>query len=842
MRLVERDDLLGRLGELGAEGGRLAFLGGEAGVGKTSVTRELAARADGRVLWGACENLTTASPLGPFLDIAEVAAAGEPRLVARALLEELRPGTLLVLEDLHWADQATLDVLRVLGRRIDRTRALAVGTYRDDEIGEEHPLRLVLGELASAAGVVRLSVPPLSVVAVRTLAEPVGADGDAIHQLTGGNSFFVTEVLATGGVDLPATVRDAVLARGAALDPAARRLLDVASLVPARCELWLLEAVAPGDFGSLEACVDSGVLRVDGQAVVFRHELARRAFESAVGASRRRVVHAEILRALASPPLGESDPARLAHHAEEAGDAAAVLEHAPVAARRADAMGSHREAYAQWERALRHRDGLEAPTLADALDEFAQQAGAVGRHEEALAARREAIELHTALGDEIASGGSLARLPLALVPLGRNAEAEAASREAIELLERHEPSPELVDAYTGQSYMRMLARDNVEGVRWGKMARSLAEGIDDGDRLALALVMLGASHVMAGEIHEGVDYLERVLWTGSAIRVASALTMLASGLGEMWELERAEAYSKAFLAHSEEHGNDPNYVLAWLACLRVYRGAWDEGTTIAQRVLETSPSEIALMTALIAVGRVRARRGDPGALEALDGALERARPGGHLQRLGHVHAARAEAEWLAGRVDRAIEEASAVYPLALEKHHFWYAGELAYWRWKSGVSEEVPEWIGPPFRLQIEGRARAAANAWRERGAPYEAARALAESTADDDLLEAVSVFEGLGALPAARDVRRTLRDRGVAAPRGPRKSTRSNPAELTERELDVLRLVAEGLRNSDIAEELVLSPRTVDHHVSAILRKLQVRTRGEAAAAAGRLGLLEDR
>jgi DNA-binding CsgD family transcriptional regulator len=842
VRLVEREDLLAQLGELSAEGGRLAFLAGEAGVGKTSVTRELAARANGRVLWGACENLTTASPLGPFLDIAEVAAAGEPGLVARALLDELRTGTLLVLEDLHWADQATLDVLRVLGRRIDRTRALAVATYRDDEVGEEHPLRLVLGELASAAGVARLSVPPLSVDAVRTLAAPAGADGDAIYRLTAGNAFFVTEVLATGGGDLPATVRDAVLARGAALEPAARRLLDVASLVPARCELWILAAVAPEDFGALEGCVDSGVLLADRQAVAFRHELARLAFESAVGAPRRRVLHAEILRALSSPPLGESDPARLAHHAEEAGDAAAVLEHAPIAARRADAMGSHREAYAQWKRALRLGDAMEAPARAAALDELAQQASTIGRHEEARAARVGAIELREGLGDRIGHGGSLARLPMPLVALGRNDEAEAASSEAIELLERHEPSPELIDAYTGQSYMRMLARDNAEGVRWGKKARALAERIDDADRLATALVMLGTSHLMAGEIDEGVEHLDRVLRTGSSLRVANALTMLASGLGEMWELERAEEYSNAFLAHAEEHGNDPTYVLAWLACVRVYRGAWDEGTALAQRVLETSQSEISLMTALIAVGRVRARRGDPGAFDVLDSALERARPGGHLQRLGHVHAARAEAEWLAGRVDRALEEASAAYPLALEKRHLWFAGELAYWRWKGGESEAMPEWIAPPFQLQLQGRARAAAEGWRDRGAPYEAARALAESSSDDDLLEALAVFDDLGALPAARDVRRTLRDRGAAVPRGPRKSTRSNPAELTERELDVLRLVAEGLRNSEVADELVLSTRTVDHHVSAILRKLQVRTRGEAVAAAGRLGLLEDR
>ena len=242
--LLERDDLLAQLTAAHSAGGRLVFVGGEAGVGKTSLVAAFTADVE-PVLRGACENLTTPTPLGPFLDVGDVAAAGEPRLVANALLDELQPGAVLVLEDLHWADQATLDVLRVLGRRVDRTRALVLATYRDDEVAEEHPLRVVLGELASARAVSRVSVPRLSLEAVRELAVPHGADGDAIHRLTDGNAFYVTEVLAGSGDALPETVRDAVLALVVQLSPGARRVLDVASLVPARCELWLLERVEP---------------------------------------------------------------------------------------------------------------------------------------------------------------------------------------------------------------------------------------------------------------------------------------------------------------------------------------------------------------------------------------------------------------------------------------------------------------------------------------------------------------------------------------------------------------------------------------------------------------------
>jgi DNA-binding CsgD family transcriptional regulator len=317
--------------------------------------------------------------------------------------------------------------------------------------------------------------------------------------------------------------------------------------------------------------------------------------------------------------------------------------------------------------------------------------------------------------------------------------------------------------------------------------------------------------------------------------------MLASGLGEMYELEAAERWQHEFLAYAAEHDFDLSYTRAWLAATLVYRGRWTDGAKRALEVLAQDVSVISRITALITLGRVRARRGDPGAGEALDEALQLSQPGRHLQRLGHVHAARAEAAWLTGDCPRTLEEARAVYDLALEKRHLWFAGELAYWQWKCDELDGAPEWIAEPFALQINGRQRLAAAAWRAHDCPYEAARALAESAEESDLREALEVFEGLGAQPAARGVRQALRERGASVPRGPRPATRANPANLTARELDVLAHLAEGMRNAEIAERLVVSRRTVDHHVSSILRKLDARTRGEAVVAARHLELLSD-
>jgi DNA-binding CsgD family transcriptional regulator/tetratricopeptide (TPR) repeat protein len=563
------------------------------------------------------------------------------------------------------------------------------------------------------------------------------------------------------------------------------------------------------------------VLRADGDAVAFRHELARLAVEGETPLYRRRELHVAILRALEAG----GDLSRLAHHAEEAGDVEAVLRYAPEAARISAAASSHREAAAQYRRALRHAGGLAPRERAELLDGYAEEALLTGLYEESVEAREAALAVFRELGDALRTGETLSRLTNANTRLGRNQRAEETSREAIEILEELPPGRELAWAYAVQAYARMLSRDNEEGVAWGRKAVEAARAAGDREVEAYGLNMTGTSLLMSGRIDEGVAELERslALAAGSAHEVfqMSALNMLGTGLGEMMELDAAERWLHRCIDFSEAHELWPVYPRAWLALVHVYRGRWDEGAALAGTVLRGAHDPISRVSALIALGRVRARRGDPGVSDVLDEALELAAPGGHLQRLGHIHCARAEAAWLAGDVERAVAEARAVYPLALEKRHLWFAGELAYWQWKAGELEDGPDWIAEPYRLQLEGDPHAAAAAWRARGCPYEAARTLADAEDESALHE----LERLGARPLAAELRRRL---GL---RGPREATRANPAGLTERELEVLALVAEGLQNREIAAKLVLSTRTVDHHVSAVLRKLGAHTRGEAAS-----------
>jgi DNA-binding CsgD family transcriptional regulator/tetratricopeptide (TPR) repeat protein len=851
--LIERDELLARLAGARDDGGRLVFVGGEAGVGKTALVRAFAAQAERPVLSGTCERLVTPAPLGPLVDIArelggELAAAIEdgrhPREIALSLLDVLRAPAVCVFEDVHWADEATLDVLRVVGRRVVATSSLVIVTYRGEEAISPHPLRRLLGELASVTAVERLDVPPLSLDAVRALAETHDADGDAIHALTGGNPFFVTELLASGGETLPPTVRDAVLARTAALPDGAQRLLEDVALVPTRAELWLVEAAFPDTAEHVDACVTAGALEADATTVGFRHELARLALESTVPPRRRQERHAAILRALEDAP--GADSSRLAHHAEAAGDADAVLRHGRTAAERGAKTGAHREATAQYARVLRHAGALEPADRAEVLAAYALEAQTSGDYGATTTALAEAIAIHRALDDPLRVGAYLARLTAPEIHVGRNAEAEAASRAAIEILETLPPSPELAMAYASRAFVQMIRRDTADAVASGEKAIALAERFGDHETRAFALNAIGSALITAGDIEPGVAALEQSLAVatehGLRPRISHAYTNLGSGLGEMYELGAAEAALRAGFAYAEEHDLDSLYQRSWLALVLVHTGRWAEAAAVAAGVLKGGEFAVARITADVALGRLRARRGDPGVAEALDAALELAEAGGHLQRLGHVRAARAEAAWLSGDLEATAAEARAVYELALSKHHIWFAGELAYWQWKAGALDAAPEWAAEPYRLQIAGEAEAAAEQWERRGCPYEAARARAESADGELVAAALGPLDELGAVPLARLVRERLRELGAAVPRGPRPTTRANPAGLTPRELEVLRLIAGGLRNAEVAESLVVSRKTVDHHVSAVLRKLSARTRGEAAAAAARLGLLEDR
>src|SRR5438876_5779894 len=368
--LIERSGFLASLEGLLREAldgsGRLVFLGGEAGVGKTALAAALTdtagAAAEITVRRGSCDNVTTAEALGPILDAfpelitAVDDEAGVSRLRLFRKVREALAGApmLLLLEDVHWADEATLDILRYLGRRLAGVRLMILATFRSEEVGRDHPLTVVMGDLAGLPGVVRMHVPALSVTGVRQLLEAAGStlDADAIFQRTGGNPFYLTEVLAAGAGQVPATVRDAVLARVSRLSPAGRETAAAASVLGRRAEAGFLAAVSGQPLTAVDECLDRGVLVADGDSVVFRHDLARLAIERSLSPAQRSGAHARALTYLTE--RDSHDHRWLAHHAAGCGDRATVMRHAPLAAVRAVRLGAHREAAEQFQLALRY--------------------------------------------------------------------------------------------------------------------------------------------------------------------------------------------------------------------------------------------------------------------------------------------------------------------------------------------------------------------------------------------------------------------------------------------------------------------------------------------------------
>jgi DNA-binding CsgD family transcriptional regulator/tetratricopeptide (TPR) repeat protein len=853
MELVERDELLGTLQRLRqratAGDGTLLFVEGEAGIGKTALLQTFCRQQkEIPVHWGGCDAFYAPRPLGLLHDIAvglnaELQRAlreGRERMqIFGAFLSAVAKPTLVVFEDLHWADEATLDFLRYVGRRVDRTHSLLIGSFRNDEVGPAHPLRIVLGDLATC-GARRLTLQPLSLAAIRRLIRERNIDAEALCRATGGNPFFVTEVLAIGAAGVPPTVRDAVLARAAGLGTSARTVLDAAAVTGPRVEPWLLQHLAAAESVAIDECLASGVLYEQDGMLVFRHELARQAVLDAITPTRLLNLHRLALLALQAHASSTRDLARLAHHAEGAASEEAVLKFAPEAAREAAAQGAHRQAAQQFARALRF---ATAPTAQRGalLDDYASECQLSGLISDAIEARQSAAKLWRELGNTQRHATSLAWLAHTLVVAGRNAEGEAIIRDAVALIDAQTATAAAVTVRRWAAHLRMLDRDVEEAIRQGEMALRAGEQQGDQEAIVHCLNTIGTAKILQGRVEQGRAHLEQSRALAEQLRwdpwVANALVNLGSACVEVYRFDLADNDLRRGIDFCGERDIDFSrlYQLAWQALVWVYRGRWTEVSGVAHVVLADDRSPvIARITALIALGRLRARRGDPGVWDALDEAKDLAGQTETLQRVALLQAARAEAAWFEGRTEDAAKEASVGLELALRKRHPWFAAELLYWCWQGDGSLPggMPDYCARlPFTLEIFGRCKEAAAAWRELSCPFESARALGESD-EAAQREALAIFESFSARPMIERVRYKLRTAGV-------QSMRNHPGELTSKEVEVLGLLAQGLRNKEIGERLNRSTRTIDHHLAAIFTKLDVSSRAEAVSAAYRLGVV---
>jgi DNA-binding CsgD family transcriptional regulator len=850
--LLERQqelDLLGNLlADVGSSGGRVVLVRGEAGIGKSSLVREFLSThsAESHALIGWCDDLVAPQPLGPFWDIARIETSlagplaeadrrGLFEAVMNLLSRPLRP-SILVLEDTHWADEATLDVIKYLGRRIEQTNGLLLLTYRDGEVDMDHPLRQVIGGFPSTS-VLRIRLEGLSLSAVTEMLDGIDLDAGEANAATGGNPFLVTEMASAGGEAVPVSVQDSVMTRVGKLSPEAQQLLKLLSVIPERIPRHEVSQLADGADAGLEQIERRRLLEIGDEFVDFRHDLIRRAVESSLTASERVTLNRLVLEALPS----DTDPARLVHHAREANDIDRLIEFVPRAATAALAVDSHREARDHFRLLTGHLDRVEPDIKGWMLDQWAVEEVTQGNYDLGIRVNEWARLHYRDIGDR--AGESLALTGAAYFHQqnGDRARAEQFASEAADVLGPSPAGNDLARVLELRCYMAMMANDVAATLDLVEQIFDIADP-DIDERIIIRTINHRGVALMKLEYPSGTDSL---LEAGRRARAAGELSEelraygnLADAALDVRDLPTGSKYLERTLGRGNvnEETTEVPYFLAIRARLLDLQGRWTEAENLTRGDFDYM--YLAKVKTAPIYGAIDARRGRATAHETVVQGWEMAVTVDEYQRLAPAASALAEQAWISGNVDFPASDVTHVMETGLDMGQSWSAGSIAIWLWKLGELEEAPEGIAEPYRLTIEGDPMAAAKLWAEIGCPYDRAIALSHGEQSAQF-EALEELDRLGADAVAAKLRQELRERGVSVPRRKNRKATDDASDLTPRQAEILSLLSEHRSNVDIADQLFLSPRTVEHHVAAVMSKLDASSRDEAVEMARGRGLL---
>ncbi|AQA01243.1 LuxR family transcriptional regulator [Mycobacterium sp. MS1601] len=860
MTLTEREPQLGQLAALAASirGGRggAVMVCGESGVGKTSFVEAALDRFDGaRVLWGACDPLSTPRPLGPLHDLAAefsgvtrdlLSGSPQPYDIFAAVFDDLRTlPSVLVLDDLHWADQGTVDLLRFLLRRARGAPLLTIGILRDDEVSVTHPLRGLLGDVARSPHARTLVLPPLSEQAVVSLVGNRDVDPRWLHRVTGGNPFFVCEMLDHDpNSDLPTTVRDAILARTADLGSDAWELLNLLTCAPGSIPDHLLTDLGV-TLPALRTLDEAKLIRRDARGVAFRHDLCRRAVSSVIPPGAEAGLHRRFIDAHRAS--SHVDPAVLTHHALGAADKTLITSAGVAAGRAAARSGAHTQACEFFEIALDRGELLDMAVEAQLLELLAAEYYLTDRLDDAIDACRRALVIRQQLGVPSAVSADHHALAVYQWYNGNRAVADSHAADAVATLDPQCSEPAalitLGHAFCMQAFLAVQSSHLEPAQALLQRAREISSAIVNPDldvrtRITgyycaiaagepavrdelLALLAAGPRHI---DETYSAGYTNLTYLDVEQRRLVVAAELLESSIPLMVEHDLPICRAVQLGSRSR---------------LKLLVGDWDDALCDADAVLSAQSAPLARTWPLLIRGLVSLRRtGDDAG--GIDAAWELACRFGEPVRVLPAAAALAERSWLTGRVDPRLTAVRALLDTAAVAGLEWSRGELLMWLRRLDPDVQA-EGVAAPYRLLFDGHFEAAAEAFQQLSTPYDGALALVDSGDPTLARRALDILDRLGAEAVAAKLRFDLRAAGAQVIPAPRRaSTRANPAGLTTRQVEVLRLLDDGLTNAELAQRLFLSVKTVDHHVSAILTKLDVAKRRDAVRRAREVGILE--
>lgn len=854
MELVEREEQLKLLrtafknvrdGE-----GHCLFIGGDAGIGKTSLVKSFVTEVKSRckVYQGSCDALFTPRPLAPVYDVM-MQLQEDVRFVKEGVddrsflfsqvfyqLKKLDQTSLMVFEDIHWADEATLDFIKFLARRITQVPCLFIVSFRDAEVTTRQALANLFGQL-NANSFTRLRLLPLSKQAVEKMADEKGYKGEDVFAITGGNPFFVTEILASYSLGVPDNIKDCILSIYNRLDDDKKYVWQVLSVLPTGFEVNYLKTLDPAYAGNIFHCVELQILIVNDGIIFFKHELYRRIIESSLSPYLRLQLNKRILDLFKDHFEKNGEIERIVHHAKAANMNELVVSYAPIAAKQAAKYGAHAQASKLYLAAIEYYQQQDVETLVYLYESYAYECYLSNQISEAIIYSTRALQFLQGTTHS-AKRASCFRLLSRLWWLqGNKAKAEHYAIQAVDLLIDEPSSEEKAMSLSNMSQLKMLSYEVEDAIDWGNKAISMATELGNEKIRCHALNNVGTTLSRIPALRQqGKALLEESLKIALSNYFHEDVARAYTNIGSSAVIMRDYAYAEQMLLAGIEYGEEKDlstwslFLLSELARLYLETGEWERARSMVERVLSNEPQgRISRTEALVVLARIKMRTasGDPLPLllDAASGIKE-------VQELSSMLPALTgllEYEWMTGMKVIDPDTLSLAISLVETKGNMYENSEFAYWLLKAkGQNIKLKE-LFEGYQTGSRSIAKKAATVWKQYGCPYEQAMLLSEGDTEDKRA-ALDILDRLGAIATFQKLKLFLRSSGIKKlPRGIRKTTRANKANLTIRELDVLQLLQEGLQNKEIGERLFISAKTVDHHISSIFFKLNVNSRVKA-------------